>query len=202
MNIKLACASFLVLSGCGAAASRPAGLDPNRLAPTSLYPLHEGYVWSYNVDTGTGVNTFAVSRVTRASGTTFAVSNGGDEIVYEVRDDGIFRPQTGTYLLKAPIDVGASWSAPGGATARVTSVTERIEVPAGSFEGCVEVVEDGGEAQRRIRTVYCAGAGPAVVESTQTLEISHQSIAVRGVLLGLVRGEEDAEAPAEIAGPR
>jgi hypothetical protein len=190
------------VAGCGASAPRTAALDPARLEPRLLYPMQDGYVWSYDVDTGTGVRTFAVSRVVEARGSTFSITNGGSEIVYEVRPEGIYRPQTSTWLLRAPIEVGASWPSTGELVARVTSVTEIVDIGAGHFEGCVEVVEDGGETGQRIRTVYCSGLGPALVESTQSMELSGQSLTVRGELIGLVRGAEDAEEPEAIEAPR
>lgn len=198
-----AAVAMLSLGGCGAAAPRTAGLDPARLDPRALYPLHEAYVWSYDVDTGTGVHTFAVSRVVRASEGRFAVTNGGTEIEYEQRPDGLFRPQTGTYLLRAPIEVGASWPAAAGATARVTSVTEVVDGRAGHFEGCVRVVEENDAGSgRSVVTVYCPGQGPTLVESRQSMELSGQVVTVRAELIGLVRGEEDAESPEELDAPR
>lgn len=188
-------------AGCGGGQARTAGLDPDRLVPRNLYPMRDGYVWSYNVDTGTGMNTFAVSRVVSAEGDRYAISNGGEEILYEVREGGIFRPQTGTWLLRAPIEVGASWETTGGLTARVTSVTESVDVSAGHYDGCVVVVEEGGDSGRRIRTTYCAGVGPTVVESRQELQLRGEPLTVRGELIGLVRGAEDAEEPEGYEGP-
>ena len=191
-----------LLPGCGAGTPRPAALDPERLAPARLYPMRDGYVWSYNVDTGTGMNTFAVSRVVRAEGDTYAITNGGEEIVYEVRADGIYRPQSGTYLLRAPIEVGATWPGSAGATARVASTTEEVDVQAGHFEGCVLIVEESAESGRVVRTTYCDGEGPVLVESTQALTMGEdRTLTVRGELIGLVRGEEDAEAPEEYDAP-
>ncbi len=188
-------------AGCGAATPRSAGLDSDRLIPRNLYPMHDGYVWSYNVDTGTGMNTFAVSRVVSVEGSRVAISNGGEELLYELREEGIFRPQSGTWLLKAPIEVGATWETSGGLEARVVSVTEHVSVPAGEYDGCVEIVEEGGDSGRRIRTIYCAGVGPTVIESTQTLQLRDEPLAVRGQLMGLVRGAEDAEEPEGYEGP-
>jgi len=201
-NTWLLALALCLLPACGASAPRTAGFDPERLAPERLYPMRDGYVWSYNVDTGTGMNTFAVSRVVRAEGSTFAITNGGEEIVYEVREDGIYRPQSGNYLLRAPIEVGASWPGSAGATARVTSVTEEVDVQAGHFEGCVSVLEENDESGRVVRTVYCDGQGPVLVESTQTLTMGEdRALTVRGELIGLVRGEEDAEAPEDFGAP-
>ncbi|MDQ3032670.1 MAG: hypothetical protein M3Y87_09655 [Myxococcota bacterium] len=189
------------IAGCGGGQARPAGLDPDRLDPRALYPMREDYVWSYNVDTGTGMNTFAVSRVVSVEGDRYVITNGGEEIIYELREGGIFRPPTGTWLLRAPIEVGASWETTGGLTARVVSVTESVDVPAGHFDGCVDVVEEGGDSGRRIRTVYCAGVGPTVVESRQELQLRDEPLTVRGELIGLVRGVEDAEEPEGYEGP-
>mgnify|MGYP003330828625 CR=1 FL=1 len=72
--------------------------------------------------------------------------DGGEQHTYELRDEGIYRPETSTWLLRDPIAVGQEWPSTLGRTAHVTSVSEVVDVTAGHFTDCVEVVEDGGVA--------------------------------------------------------
>ena len=160
------------------------------MQPRNLYPLGPGYAWSYDVDTGTGVPTLAITRVVEATGARFEVTSGTDVIVYEVRDDGIFRPGNSTFLLKAPIRVGAEWPSTSGRISRVTSVTANVETTEGRFRGCVEVRETGGEAGREVRTVYCPNVGPVYVEAIQQLSLSSEPVRVIARLRGHQLGNE------------
>jgi hypothetical protein len=111
-------------------------------------------------------------------------TNGGDEVVYELRDGGVFIATDGVWLLRAPIAVGAEWESHSGRTARVTSVTTSIETPGGTFAGCVEVTEEGGDPPLRIQTVYCPDVGPVAIDSTLPLEVGEASVRVSAKLRG------------------
>lgn len=183
---------------CGCAASSPPverpRLDP--LDPRVLYPLHDGYIWSYMIDTGTDMPVFTSSSAVETSPGSFELTpQGGQPRLYELRPEGIYRTDVDVWLLRAPIAVGANWPSTGGRTATVTSISEEVDVRAGRFQDCVEVAEEGGTSHMRIRTVYCPELGPAIVESTQTMELSGQDVSARGELVGLERGEEGAESP-------
>lgn len=156
----------VALVGCGAGAEAGRPTPRAALTARSLYPLGEGYAWSYEVDTGDEDMHLTISRVIGVSGAVVEVSNGVDDlpIRYELRPRGIFSLATETWLLRDPIRVGAEWDSARGARARVTSIDRRVVTPAGTFEHCVLVVESGGEFPRRIETTYCPGVGPAEVD--------------------------------------
>ncbi len=174
---------LLLLVGCGGP-STPAAREP--LTARRLYPLQRGLVWSYNVDTGLGEPpTLAISQVVTAEGDRFEVQNNRSEaVVYERRPEGIYRPASGTWLLRDPIEVGAHWEAPGGRTARITSVDERVATPSQQFDECVRVEEVGGEDGRVIATVYCPDVGPVLVESRMRAALTGRDATVRALLLG------------------
>lgn len=177
----------MFLAACGAASgSGTKAADP--LAPTTLYPLLANSAWSYDVDTGEALTTLAISRVTTVVGSRVEVSSGGEPQVYEVTDEGIFRPQTGTWLLKRPIQVGATWDSVGGMTAHVVAVDATASVPAGEYHHCVRVEERGGEKGQEIATLYCPHAGPVVVESKVVLPTSGGTAEVRAALRGFTIG--------------
>jgi hypothetical protein len=157
------------LSGCGGADVRDGGRGSDAHTPERLYPLGAGYSWSYLIDTGTGVSTLAVVRVTRVDGARYELSSGGEPNFYERRPEGLFRPGNGTWLLRAPLRAGASWPSSGGMTATVTDVRARAETGAGTFRDCVEIMESGGESGRTIRTVYCPDVGPVLIDTSMAL---------------------------------
>ena len=82
--------------------------------------------------------------------------------VLEYRADGLAQPATGAYVLKAPFSLGAQWSGEHGSDIRITSVDRAIQVPAGSFVGCLETVET--LAERRTTTIYCPEVGIVSLE--------------------------------------
>ena len=179
--LLLAGATFAT-SACGAAQPYPQTSDPLEIA--RLYPLRMGSVWTYDVDTGEGVPTLAITRVTGSDGNRAEVSSGSTPIVYETRPDGLFRPDREAYVLKAPIRQGATWDAGAGSQAEVLSVDKQVSTPAGDFTHCVEVRESGGGAGKLVRTVFCPDIGPVEVESSMAMQLSGQTARVLAKLRG------------------
>lgn len=181
----------LVLTlGCGGA-QRP--VDRGPITPDRLYPMTEGSVWTYDVETGVGPNVLAISRVVAVRGTSVEIRNdGGQSLTYERRAEGLWEPGSSTWLLRAPIEVGASWDTGSGRTARITTIDERVEVMAGVFEDCVRVEETGGDDGRLIVTVYCPNVGPTIIESRMTAQLTGMEAAVRGTLRAFALGDEAA----------
>ena len=178
--------------GCGAASTGPTTPLGDPLAPANLYPLATDNVWAYDVDTGLEdeLPVLGQTRVLSQEGDRFQISNNRSEtIIYERREGGIYRTQSGSWLLRAPIRVGAEWDAPLGATARVVSVTESLQTPAGSFEGCVRVEESGGPSGRETATVYCPGVGPTYVEVVMESRLTRQGVRVVAQLRGHMLSE-------------
>lgn len=182
---------LVALGACGGA--QGAGEAEEAIDPTRLYPLQEGNVWTYDVDTGVGLSALGISRVVEVQGSRVTVENNGssqDAIVYEIRPEGIYRVASETWLLRRPIEVGASWPGAGGRQARITAVDETVEVGAGTFEDCVSVVEDDG--RQAVTTVYCPDVGPVVVDTRIQTELSGQNVVVRGELRAHMLGEDRA----------
>jgi len=172
---------LLFLCACGGA--QDAGEAETEIDPSRLYPLKEGNVWTYDVDTGVDLSALGISRVVEVQGPRVTVENNGssqDAIVYEIRPEGIYRVASETWLLRRPIEVGATWPGAGGRQARVTSIDERVEVGAGTFDGCVSVEEDDG--RQSVTTIYCPDIGPVVVDTRIQTELSGETVVVRGEL--------------------
>jgi hypothetical protein len=175
---------WLVVSwlGCGGAAPSAAG--GAQLGVERLYPLRPGSVWTYDVDTGEGLPTLAITRVTARRGDQIEVSNGSDVIAYQLRPDGLYRDDLGSYVIKAPVAKGARWETREGASAEITDVSKRVSGPAGDFQGCVEVRESGGSSQKLVRTVFCPDVGPVEIESSLQIVLTGQAARVVARLRG------------------
>lgn len=172
----------LAVAACGGA--KPAAGGGEKLGVERLYPLRAGSVWTYDVDTGEGLPTLAITRVTARSEDRAEVSNGSDAIVYQVRPDGLYRQDLDSYVLKLPLTKGARWDTREGASAEITDVTKRVSGPAGDFQGCVEVRESGGASQKQVRTVFCPDVGPVEIESSLQMALTGQAARVLARLRG------------------
>lgn len=176
----VACVAVL---GCGA--SKPTAPDSAaEIVPINLYPLRPGNAWSYDVNTGEPPSTLAVSRVETVDGSIATVRTGQGSVKYEIREDGIRVVSEGVWLFRAPLEEGASWPARGGRTGRLVSTEVSIETQAGSFTGCLEVVETGGRLELEVRTVYCPLVGPVAVDSTMHSNVSDRAVSVHARLRG------------------
>jgi hypothetical protein len=187
--VKIAHASLFALLCVAACASCQRaqvgdGKSGDRLSVERLYPLRAGSVWTYDVDTGEGPPTLAITRVVSSSDKQAEVSSGGAPIRYEQRADGLFRTDREVYVLKLPLRVGATWDAGQGATAEVTDLDKRVSTVAGEFSGCVEVRESAGASQKQVRTVFCPDVGPVELESTLQLAITGRGARVLARLRG------------------
>ena len=188
MTTRVAFALCLFLAACGAGAGGSTTPSSQALTPLRLYPLADGHIWSYDVDTGTGMSTLAIARVSRRADGRFDVNTGSEPNVYEVTPEGIKRA-SGTWLLRMPFEVNASWDLGGGRRAEITSVDASVETPAGNYAHCVEVAERGG-AGAQIRTIFCPDVGPVFVESSTEIAITHTTLRVTARLRGYSDGTD------------
>lgn len=172
---------------------RPA--SPETIEPRDLYPLASGNAWSYDVDTGESSTTLAVSRVETFDGRIAEVRTARTLLRYEVLPEGIRVPPGDEWVLRVPLEAGATWPGRGGRTARLVSMRLSVETRAGAFEDCVLVSESGGKLELEVRTVYCPRVGPVSVESTMRSNLSDRALTVSARL----RGYEVSPTPS--AGP-
>jgi hypothetical protein len=154
--------------GCGASD----GPKPRRLAepvpqPISrverYFPLEDGKVYRYDTKDGdvTGMLVATVRRVDRAHGE-LRLSNGVKRFVMTA--DGVSYAE-GAFLLKLPLDIGASWSGEHGGTTRIVSIDAEVTVPAGQYTSCIRTEETGGRvANARYETTFCPGVGIVLLE--------------------------------------
>lgn len=167
-------ASLLVVfvAGCG---PEPAPTVPiaSSTAPTvssgspleRYFPLVEGNIYSYDVDTlsdhpSTGALSAAVSRTGPTAGT-FRIGATTRRIQYE--SDGIVATEPNgdrAYLLKAPLTEGTSWLGAGGGEIRIVDAHATAAVAAGTFVECVVTEEKrAGDFPKNVTTTYCPDVG-------------------------------------------
>ena len=167
-----------------ACAPKATPASTNRLSPSDYYPLGAGNAWAYDVDTGEDSTTLGVTKVESFDGRVAVVRTGRTVLRYEVLEDGIRVLADEAWVLRAPLEVGASWRGRGGRSARIVSTDAPVETRAGNFDRCVEVLETGGKLELEVRTIYCPRVGPVLVESTMRSEASERSLAVSARLRG------------------
>jgi hypothetical protein len=168
--------------GCGGAAAQ--GGAASAITVERLYPLRPGSVWTYDVDTGEGLPVLAITRVLSAADGKIEVSSGADGLHYEQRPEGLFRSDSGSFLLRGPISAGASWEGNQGARVEITRVDARASTPGGDFANCVETVESAGATEKRVRTVFCPDVGPVEIESSLHIQLTGKSTRVIARLRG------------------
>jgi hypothetical protein len=189
MNGMRTIVSGAVLVFVAACASGPSAKpDEQPLTPQRLYPLALGSAWSYDVETGDGEPVLAITKVSEA-GEGWAGVLGGESVRrYELRPDGLFQPELGGYLLRAPIALNARWDAGRGVTATVAAVGIAVETAAGKFGGCATVREEGAQSGAVVTTTYCPDVGPVEIHSRLVLD--HGVVEVIAKLRGYRIGAE------------
>mgnify|MGYP000712277052 CR=1 FL=1 len=80
--------------------------------------------------------------------------------------------------------------------AEVVDTNVRVVTPRGTFEGCVQVNEDGGEMEIHVETIYCTDIGAVAMRSSMTSDMTGQTVTQRAELREYVVGgqlEEESE---------
>lgn len=140
-------------------AARPATAS----AVEQYFPLEEGRLYNYTT-TENGETGMLVAKVHRTDAThgELRLSNATKRFVFA---PGSVAYDTGAVILKAPLDVGASWPGEHGGTTRVVSVDATPKVLAGSYSSCVKTIEEGGRPPgSSYATTYCPGVGMVLLE--------------------------------------
>jgi len=169
-TLGLVLLSSLVVFGsaCGdgkppAAPTIPAK-TPGLSSVESYFPLEEGRIYHYVTSENgeTGMLVAKVHRTDAAHGE-LRLSNATKRFVYTA--DGVAYDGGGAFILKAPLDVGATWPGEHGGTTRIVTVSAAPKVPAGSYGSCIQTLEEGGRPQgSKYANTYCPGVGMVLLE--------------------------------------
>lgn len=130
---------------------------------TTFFPLEEGKIYSYTT-TASGETGMLVAKVHRTDATHGELRMSNSTKRFVVTPESVAY-EDGRVLLKAPLDVGATWPGEHGGTTKITSIDATAKVPAGAYAGCIQTVEEGGRPPgSRYTTTYCPGIGMVLLE--------------------------------------
>jgi hypothetical protein len=127
------------------------------------FPLEDGKIYNYVTNEG-GDTGMLVAKVHRTDPThgELRLSNATKRFVY--KPDGVGYEE-GAYILKAPLDVGATWPGEHGGTTRVSAKDVSPKVLAGAYTGCIQTIEENGRPPgSRYTTTYCPDVGMVLLE--------------------------------------
>ncbi len=162
-----ALALMIVCAGCAAAANRPTGAAlPTASGLARYLPLEDGTVFAYETSTEpSGEHGLLILEVRRRTPGTAELVVAGRARGLTVTADAVAHAGGG-FLLREPLSAGAEWHGDFGHV-RVTRVEASVTVPAGTFAGCVETVEEltTREGEKRTTTSFCPGVGIALRET-------------------------------------
>lgn len=93
---------------------------------------------------------------------------------------GILRERTGALLLRTPPEVGLRWPSGPNASTSVARVGVRVVCEAGTFEGCVDVVEErSAPVHGAITTTFCPDVGIVRIETLADEPLIHERVELR-----------------------
>ena len=164
-TIFLAC-----LLGCSGGAAASTAAPPSTAAQSGsaverYFPLEEGKLYTYATRAGeeTGTLSLTVRRPDPARGSLTVV--GSSTVKRFAYTPDAVGYEGGAVLLRAPLEVGASWPGEHGGATRIDAIDADAVVPAGRYGGCVRTVEEGGRPPgSRYTTTYCPGIGMVLLE--------------------------------------
>jgi hypothetical protein len=122
------------------------------------FPLYDGHIFQYTVQGQDGRPGFLITKVARDEAS--ATLTSGDRVTHlTVRGDGIYN-DSGYYLLKLPLKVGAEWSGQRGIIA-VVRAGQSVKTGAGEFVDCIVTreVTQGTVEIRTVETTFCPNVG-------------------------------------------
>ncbi len=153
----------LAVSACGGEAPRARapslqGSTANTSSVERFFPLEEGKIYHYVTHDGSDTG-MLVAKVRRPDATRGELRLSNATKRFTFAPEGI-RYVGGAYILKAPAEVGSSWTGEHGGTTKITATDAAASVPAGHFASCLRTVEEGGRPPgSRYETTYCPGVG-------------------------------------------
>lgn len=159
----LAVAALTCLTACAASQPERAAPPAARPAGARYFPLERGTSWAYTVETnleGEQRSVLSTARIVESSAESFVLQTGDERARYTLRPDGIYKETSGYAILREPLELGARWSIlDGKGEIRVEGAGATVATPAGTFEGCLVVVEEVFRDQR-VEWTYAPEVGP------------------------------------------
>jgi hypothetical protein len=130
------------------------------------FPLVDGTIYSYATESDTEGRGVLTARVHRADAThgELVFTTGRKRFSYT--PEGVRSEPSGNFVLAAPVVRGATFRGQNGGRAIIEDTAVVVTVKAGTFQGCVRVMEErGGDRRARFVTVFCPDVGIVIVEA-------------------------------------
>jgi hypothetical protein len=181
--MRTAALALALLVGCtpeakpAAAPAAPA----YRVASMRWLPPGEDVVYAYKTEDLVGGTAGVMSlRLKHPVGDAVELVTPQRSETLRYQENGIFRERTGTLLLKTPPEQGARWPSGPGVSARIARVGLRVAVAAGTFEGCIEVLEERSvPVPSTITTTFCPDVGIVRIETAAEEPPIHERVELR-----------------------
>ena len=141
-----------------------------------LFPLVDGHIYNYAKQTTDGRSAdgadtaLLIANVVRTGELRGELHMSGSTRYFEYASDGltVLSATTGarTYVLKWPPTLDQQWYGEHRGRVQVTAIDQTVTVRAGSFSGCVTVVEARrGDLPARFETTFCPNVGIVLLQA-------------------------------------
>lgn len=167
---------LLLLWGCSAPAPAPKASTaaPAARGLARYLPLEDGTVFSYATTIEpSGERGLLVLEIRRPRPELAELVVAGRAQRLSVTA-GAVAHVAGGFLLREPVAAGSTFRGDFGLV-RVTGIDQTVTVPAGTFAGCIETVEEAtsNEGFKRTKTAFCPGVGITLRETDAEQEGTH-----------------------------
>ena len=169
----------------GGDTSRPVGAVNSGTALERYFPLQNGFVYGYRTRSERGDEGLLTTRAVRSDATHGELRYPSGKVRrFAYEPDAVRDVASNATVLQTPIADGTSYRGEHGGQATMTVLTVPVTVPAGSFSGCMRVVEERrGDRPLRVTTTFCPDVGIVALEaagsgSSETAELTSYAPAV------------------------
>lgn len=160
------------------------------------FPLVDGTVYSYVTETAEGDRGLLIARVHRTDATHGELIFPTGTKRFELSPAGVRILPSGNFVLATPLAVGNTFRGQNGGRARIEDMAVVIDVRAGSFQGCMRVVEErGGDRPARFATTYCPDVGIVSLEAQAGTVYERAELQSAGPAVNLEKDGVTVEAP-------
>lgn len=197
---RAALPAAMLLAACsasptgGASAEKFFG-DPTGAAGASssteverYFPLVDGTIFHYETTNEAGERGVLIARVHRADAAHGELIFPTGKKRFTYTPQGVVIEPSGDFVLAAPITPGARFRGQNGGRAVIEGTDVVIDVKAGSYRGCVRVVEErGGDKRARYATTFCPDVGIVALEAQAGMSFERAELVSAGPPVNLER---------------
>lgn len=152
------------------------------------FPLVDGTIFHYETTNEAGERGVLIARVHRTDATHGELIFPTGKKRFTYTPEGVRLDPAGDFVLAAPITPGARFRGQNGGRAVIEGTDVVIDVKAGSYRGCVRVVEErGGDKRARYATTFCPDVGIVALEAQAGMSFERAELVSAGPPVNLER---------------